>query len=276
MINKLLYTLLLITFLIAFTSNKLINKNTYIHPKLDNITYSVNPPIFHTGAPGENDCTECHTGNVMPPNNIINLSFSGGNNYELNQTYTIELSVDSSNIKNGFELTILDIYGLGVGTFIAGNNSSVTTALGKEYISHNSSLNQHTFTFQWTSPSIDRGNLFIYYCFNISNNSNTPAGDKIYKSQNIIYGPTSGLTNNAKENFTCYYNQQTNQLFLKYNTTFSVMFYDINGKNITKDILFDSDSYSEKTFNIPSEYKNKVLLLSIDSEIKFTKKILIY
>ncbi len=261
---------------IAFMSNTLINSKSYIKQIHSEYLSSTNPPVFHTGAPGENDCTACHTGSVLNPNNVVNFSFSGGANYELNQTYTIELSVDSTNIKNGFELTILDIYGLKVGSFINGNNSLVTLASNKEYVGHSTSLNQYTFTFQWTSPSVDRGNIFVYYCFNISNNSNTVDGDKIYKSQEIIYGPTNSMSEIDATSFSIFYNPDLNLLSIINNPDVSINFYNINGKDLTKDIILIQESEHTNTYQIPDRLKNQFIIVSIKGKYNFAKKVFIY
>ena len=66
-------------------------------------------PSAKTGAPGEGNCTMCHSGSVNDGNGISSISFSGLNNeYELGVTYDMTLTISNGSSKNGFQLVILD------------------------------------------------------------------------------------------------------------------------------------------------------------------------
>ena len=62
-------------------------------------------PSGKTGAPGEGNCTMCHSGSVNDGNATSSVLFSGANNeYELGVTYDLTLSISNGSSKNGFQI----------------------------------------------------------------------------------------------------------------------------------------------------------------------------
>jgi len=90
-------------------------------------------PAGRSGAPGEQNCTACHSGSVLNGNNENVLTLlNGGNpvtNYTPGQTYTVSLSMSSNPTKKGFQSTALDANNIMAGSFIcqAGNTSKKRT-----------------------------------------------------------------------------------------------------------------------------------------------------
>jgi hypothetical protein len=243
----------------SFISNPKIETYKFIPPIVNN---STNPGVFNTGAPNDGNCTDCHSGSPLPPSGIVDFQFSGANQtYLPNQTYTISLSV-SSGQKNGFELTILDVYDNKVGHFVAGVNSIVETATGREYVLHTNSVGITSFDFTWESPTTDKGNLFIYYCFNKSDNDGTTNGDKIYMNQELIISGSVGLT--EFENTAITYDKLNHAIDFKNINLKSVklkmMCYSIDGQ-----LLFTKRITNSK-ITLPEEIKNKCVIISLYSE----------
>jgi len=180
---------------------------------------SANPPAARTGAPGEANCTGCHLGTTQSATGIIDITFSGaGNEYLVGEIYTITIGI-ASGAKNGFEMTILDGSDTKAGTFLAGTNSSVTTSSGRQYIRHTASTGILSWSFTWTAPAADAGDLTMYYAFNNSNASGNTAGDIIYLGQ---FNLTSAIFNTitphekADESYNVFYNAESNEINLSY------------------------------------------------------------
>src|SRR5579883_1448477 len=68
--------------------------------------YSEGPPVAHTNAPGESNCTECHVGNLLAGG--TRFVIQAPTTYAPGQTYQItvrHVSNDSTRKRWGFELT---------------------------------------------------------------------------------------------------------------------------------------------------------------------------
>jgi hypothetical protein len=180
---------------------------------------SVNPPAAKTGAPGETNCTSCHLGTAQSADGVITVTFSGaGDEYIVSQAYTITISI-ATGTKNGFEMTILDDSNLKAGTFTAGTGSSITNSGGKQYIRHNASVGMQAWSFTWTAPATDVGDLTMYYAFNKSNAAGNTGGDVIYLGQyNLGSAVFNTVTDYEKTDagYTAYYNSADQQLNLGY------------------------------------------------------------
>ena len=147
---------------------------------------STNPPVARTGAPGEVNCTGCHVGGVMSAGGVVDLDFSGVDGvYYPDSTYEFTVSIPSG-IKNGFEMTLLDENDDMAGTFTAGPNTSSPTYNGRNYIRHSASVGMHEWTFNWTAPSENVGNVRAYFCAVRSDSSISTSGDEVFLGQDII------------------------------------------------------------------------------------------
>ncbi|MFK8037299.1 MAG: choice-of-anchor V domain-containing protein [Crocinitomicaceae bacterium] len=181
---------------------------------------SENPPASRTGAPGESDCTSCHLGAVLSSIGVVDFDFDGLDTaqYVPGGIYNIGISV-SSGIKNGFQLTILNGNNQNAGSFIDGVNTSTVTAIGRNYIRHDSSLGIQNWQFQWQAPVNDLGNLRAFYVVNKANGNNENTGDKIYLGSDLIY---SALAVNVDEidhnpnHIKCIWDASTKQFRLDY------------------------------------------------------------
>jgi hypothetical protein len=149
--------------------------------------YSGGPPAAHTGAPGESNCTECHTG--LPQQNTSIFSIIAPSSYEPGRTYQITVkhaNGDSSRSQWGFQLTVL------AGNNKAGNLSPLNNLTqldnlnGRQYIEHtfNGSFSGQsggaTWTFNWVAPSNDVGPVTFYAAGNEADQSGSPEGDQIF------------------------------------------------------------------------------------------------
>jgi hypothetical protein len=160
------------------------------------ITSASGPGGGYTNAPGESNCTSCHSGTLVTSgSNLNNLRLGSkfqGNGYIPDSTYVMELTYKQTGIsKFGFEVTVLDANDTKVGTLTSINNrTSKTTATisGKtrEYIQHtntgtsNVGTDSTRWTFEWKAPSKNIGDVTFYVVVNATNSNNNTSGDAIY------------------------------------------------------------------------------------------------
>lgn len=168
------------------------------------LTYSGGPPAGNTGAPGENNCTSCHSGNVITSGtNWGNINLSTDiptTGYIPDSTYNITLSHTQTGInKFGFQLTVLETTNdTKTGTLIITNSSK--TKLGssstRSYVMHSnggtSGNGSNNWTFQWKAPSINVGSIKMYAAINAANNNGQTSGDQIY-TKDWTFGASSLL-----------------------------------------------------------------------------------
>lgn len=145
--------------------------------------YSSNPPTGMTNAPGEQNCTSCHSGSPISSGTEwdgITLTGLPVGGYAPSTTYSLTLSGGAAaTSKNGFSLTVLNSTNTMAGTLISGTGSAVQIGSGRNYLNHTATA-QSSYSFSWTSPSTPSGTLTFYVSWNGSDGSNGTSGDDIY------------------------------------------------------------------------------------------------
>ena len=142
------------------------------------------PPVANTGAPGDGNCTSCHTGSAITSgSNWSSIALTGlpASGYQPGTGYTLTVDGSSASTgRNGFQMTVLNGSNAMAGSFTAGSGSSVQTSSGRSYIGHSSAGSQSSWTFTWTAPSPGVGTVTFYLAFNGSNSNSASSGDAIY------------------------------------------------------------------------------------------------
>lgn len=155
--------------------------------------FTSGPPTGRTGAPGEGNCTGCHSGTVNSPSSINALSlFEEGTTtlvteYEPGKTYDAVIEVTALTTKRGFQTTARILSS----NLTAGNLSAVAgstalqTSSGKQYVNHVSASTTAgpTFSFKWTAPATDEGDVRFYVASNVTNANGSSSGDQIHLSE---------------------------------------------------------------------------------------------
>ncbi|HEX3560581.1 MAG TPA: PQQ-dependent sugar dehydrogenase [Pyrinomonadaceae bacterium] len=153
--------------------------------------FSAGPPAGYTHAPGEVDCSDCHT---TPARSTGTITLDTPQHYTPGQTYDINVthaSPDPTRIRWGFELTALDSSDEKAGalapsddlTQAVNNQGSFPT---RQYIEHTSKgtfpgqQNGAHWTFKWTAPDGDVGPVTFYVAGNQANGDGNSSGDNIY------------------------------------------------------------------------------------------------
>lgn len=244
------------------------------------VTSSSNPPAARTGAPGEGNCTACHSGAVQSAAGTINYSFSD-TDYLPGQTYDITLSI-ASGAKNGFQMTILDDSGNKAGNFTAGTGSGVTTSGARQYIRQTSATGVTSWTFQWTAPDTDMGDLTAYYSFNKSNANGSTSGDVIYLGQETIPVSAFAKTSNYEkinQDITVSYSA-SNEVLVNYRLPHAshvrVQLIGLNGQLLQNiDLGMQEKGKQEIVLNALEDLQGVFIVALFQDNLVFNRKVLI-
>src|SRR5215212_7250831 len=172
----------------AFTAALLLTDN-FANPHAG--AYSSGPPAGYTHAPGELDCSDCHT---TPAQSSGTLALGVPDNYTPGQTYDITVthaSGDATRVRWGFQMTALDSADQKAGAFAPADDlTRVLNGEGpfpaREYVEHTSKgtfpgqQNGAGWTFRWTAPTEDVGPVTFYLAGNQANGDGNSSGDNIY------------------------------------------------------------------------------------------------
>src|ERR1043166_887137 len=176
----------------AFAAALLLNDNA-ANPTAR--AFSTGPPAGYTHAPGELDCSECHT---TPAQSSGTITVTAPQHYTPGVTYDITVThatQDPSRVRWGFELTSLDSTDSKAGALAPAdgftqvpNNSGPFPA--RQYVEHaikdgsDGTFSGQQFgahwTFKWTAPDADVGPVTFYAAGNQANGDKNSSGDNIY------------------------------------------------------------------------------------------------
>lgn len=212
-------------------------------------------PTAKTGAPGENNCTQCHSGTVLAGDNqnILKVMDGGAEvfSYVPGNTYKVSLALATGNVREGFGATVLENSGNTAagsfpGTGLVGTQTS--SAGGRFYSTQTSSSNTEgnvAWEWDWIAPATDEGAVTFYVASNKANGSGT-GGDQIYVSQHVFNSSLS-VADNAINNiqFQTGFNPENNELMLNYVSLTKEKVYvnivDLSGKSVFTQHLGDSN-----------------------------------
>ena len=155
-------------------------------------------PAGNTGSPvdGQN-CTACHNSAPAVPNAGLITSNVPVSGYVPGTIYTITASVTGASTKFGFQASPQNASGDLMGTLINTSTETQLTGAGSKYITHTSSgtsgIGSKVWSFNWTAPVANAGNVTFYGAFNVTNSNNNSLGDTIKLASLII---PEALSNN--------------------------------------------------------------------------------
>ena len=157
--------------------------------------FSSGPLDGLTNAPGEGNCTQCHS--TFPLNSGDgSLAMAGiGATYLPGQTYTLEVTLaDPQAMRWGFEFTILNEAGDSVGQISPVDGTTQTSSAGnRDYAKHTlagtfpGTPDSHTWQVQWIAPEFATGEVTLYVAGNAANNNGSTSGDRIYATS-FVFG----------------------------------------------------------------------------------------
>jgi hypothetical protein len=186
----------LLLFAISFFSTKLTRTNAA----------SAGPSPSHTNAPGEDNCTACHT-DFAVNSGLGTLSISGlPVNYRVGQSYPLSVTQsDTNGVVYGFQTTSLDRFARQAGDYtVSGSLVQTKTGLvggnSRIYVEHTVSgiipvvFGSRTWNFNWTAPTTRKGRVRFYVAGNASNSDGSPGGDRIYATVASTYSGSAIAT----------------------------------------------------------------------------------
>lgn len=237
--------------------------------------YAAGSPTGQTGAPGENNCTSCHSGAVQSGATENTLTVAQGftpvSAYVPGVTYNIALQMTSNPTKKGFQVTALTSGNVMAGTFSAGANTEITGTTRK-YANHKSTSNTDAtvaWLWSWTAPATDVGPVTFYVATNKANDNSNDNGDVIYLSTHV-YNSTLGIDeqeNSVATNFTAGYSADNKSIVMNFNSlNASEMYFnllDLNGKSVFVSNLGNAQIGDNKqSVALPNEIKAGIYVVN--------------
>jgi Reeler domain len=218
-----------------------------------------------TGAPGEQNCTSCHSGATQSGTNenllVINNDIGFGiTQYTPGATYTVNLTMASNPAKKGFQVTALNAANTMAGNFVAGANTQLKTATisggQRKYATHKSSSNTsatQTWNWTWQAPATSEGAVTFYVATNKANNNNNDNGDVIYLSQHIFVNDDASVNEaQVENNFAVGYGVEKEELIISFSTLsivpISLNLVDLQGKSVWSKKLDNASVGQNKEF----------------------------
>lgn len=272
--------------LLAFQKNTFVVEKTAY--KNSHLAFSGGAPAGRTGAPGEINCTTsgCHdSGSAQDGTGFQTIIISDGGGavteYTPNATYTIAITMTTANPKNGFEIVSLDGSNAQAGTVTITNTTatqSVNGSAGKKYVTHKTAGNTlNTWSYSWTAPATNVGDVTFYLATNESNSSGSDQGD-IIRLSNTSIGSTAGIKEKqSKLDLSVGFNTNLNTLLLNMNTTLAgetmVNLVDLNGKSVFVERLGETE-IGENQFSVklPNELNSGIYVVNVNVNNEFTSK----
>jgi hypothetical protein len=162
-------------------------------------SFSSGPPVSVSGAPGEGNCTACHSDFTVNSGKggvtITGLPATYSPNQEIQVTVTV---TQNNTVGFGFQLTAVDAAGAAGGTFtvpvqnpaqmqiITGNVSGNI----RSYVEHTKfgigGGGDRSWTFTWQAPNQDIGPISFYAAGNAVDSDGTSSGDFVYLTSTVI------------------------------------------------------------------------------------------
>ncbi len=267
--------------LIAFTSEKM----------------SDNGKAGYTGSPGELYCTDCHStyalnsgggSVVLTSTNMTNWLYDSGVTYHMVATVS-----RTGNLLFGTCVEALTTANANAGTLVITNTAKTAiktktvSGVSRRSVVHNlnagQGTNTYSFTFDWTAPSSNIGDVKFYFTGVAANSNGNENGDYVYSGNQIVtYNLNNGIVELAGGKEISVYPMPVQDHFtlnyeLKSTGTVNINLYNSTGAlvaNLAKKVL-NSGDYPDN-FYLPQQLSSGTYILSVetDSGIR-TRKILI-
>jgi len=229
---------------------------------------------------GGQTCAQCHSGNSLQ-NALgkVDISFDeGGNTYTADSfmyksgiEYTVHFAPNVTASRYGFQLSALQTGNTNAGTLAVtnANNTVISTGVNTKYIGHKDANTTNAWTFKWTAPATNVGNVTMYYTFVAANASNTEFGDTVYKgSLTFAADPTAGISNVTSpiSNLSVFPNPAVNTLNVNYTcdniASGEAVLYNLYGQTIKRNVLPSTIGIVNQSIDI-SDLPQGVYLLQV-------------
>lgn len=153
-----------------------------------------------TGAPGETNCSACHSGqplNAAGGSVTLDNPTMPGNVYTPGQTYNMSVTVARTGIgRFGFGVVALTSSNQNGGTLNITDpastqiKSATVSGVSRRNVVHTAGggngTGSKTFSFSWTAPAIGTGNVTFYFAGNAVNANGATTGDYVYTGSVVL------------------------------------------------------------------------------------------
>lgn len=166
------------------------------------------PEARSSGSPLENGktCTQCHGGTANSGSGELLISGVEGT-YEPGKTYSITVNINEEmSSKFGFQAIAVDANDMSAGSFTTAMGTELYSDGGDDYIQHASPSTDGEFTFDWTAPEGDVGDITLYVAGNASDGDNKTDGDLIYAATATMTSGSTSVGAIAAEDLSVYPN----------------------------------------------------------------------
>lgn len=197
-----------------------------------------------SGSPGDSgsSCAACHSGgNFSSSLNITtNIPASG---YNTNTSYNITVTNSSTGASgHGFQLVAEKTSNNSkTGTLAAGSGSRINGTADR--ITH-SGVSQNSWSFTWTSPATDQGEVKFYAASVATNGNGGTTGDQVVTTSTS--GNTAlGISEAKRLHFSMHPNPATDNLTIQLPASSekaTIQFYDYIGRLALTKTVFSSDN----------------------------------
>lgn len=161
------------------------------------LSNSADPPNGRTGAPGDNACTGCHSGNNFEGNiDITGLPET----VESGKTYALGIRVNNTDgkaIRSGFQMvSLFNGAFVNAGDFAAiSSDVGVAVAGGRKYIEHRGPKNFQNgiaeWIFEWEAPIVETEQEVILFSAGMIANGSGSDGDAVrFTDQAVLVKPS--------------------------------------------------------------------------------------
>lgn len=177
--------------------------------------FSRNPPARRSGVPTDDNglvCTGCHRTFAANPDNAGSITVETSDTYVPGVAQTVKVTISHPQaLRWGFQLTARLVNNTNdqAGSFSPVNAETITRCDGpagscegaRQFIGQaNAPVTAagagYSFTFDWTPPANDSGDIMLYFAGNAADNSINNAGDRIYTgTKRISLSPSAGCSN---------------------------------------------------------------------------------
>lgn len=238
-----------------------------------------------TGAPGENSCTQCHSGVAQNGNGVNQVVMTENANvvtsYMPGVSYNVAVNMTDFSSINGFQIVALTPANAQAGsiTIIPGSGTQLKNgAAGKKYVTHTLAGNvQNTWAFTWTAPATNVGTVTFYLATNKTNAQDNSSGDVIYLSQHPFGSVAAVKEAPEVMELEAGYQPSNHSLLLTYSALTSgessVNVVDLNGKSVFNESVGHSENgLNKKTVKLPTSLENGIYIVHFNVNNTFVSK----
>lgn len=229
-------------------------------------TNASTPPVGYTNAPGQQNCTSCHSGTLNSGSGSVTLTGLPATGYTPGASYSLTINVnETGKVRYGFEMIALTTANAQAGTFslISTTNTALQTSGGKTYVSHRNASSTKTWNINWQAPATNVGAVSFYLVGNAANGNGGDSGDNIY-STSVVLNPatTTGIKEENITSLKLFPNPAAEKLQLTSTEKIKrLKVFDLTGREVFSNELTENNSQLDV-----SKYPNGSYFLQVEQE----------